>query len=130
MNLASSHQRHKTEVLQLQDRVKGHELEIGEQRSAINQLERDLAAQTNRLARSQAELHHAQEDANTKAEEVSLTGGAGGRAGGRAGGPWGSSGCFTKTRNVQKSVLNKKIIVHEQWYEFKRMDLATEETPV
>ena len=85
MNLASSHQRHKTEVLQLQDRVKGHELEIGEQRSAINQLERDLAAQTNTLARSQAELHHAQEDANTKAEEVSLAGGrAGGRACGRA----------------------------------------------
>ena len=71
MNLAASHQRHKTEVLQLQDRIKGLELDVGEQRTTTNQLERDLASHTKMLSRSQMDLQHAQEDGLTKVEEVS-----------------------------------------------------------
>ena len=70
MNLASSHQRHKTEVLQLQDCVKGFELEIGEHRSVTNRLEHDIASHTNMLSRCQTDLHQSQDDVLTKTEEV------------------------------------------------------------
>lgn len=70
MNIASSHQRQKTDILKLEDRLRCCQHDYSETKKYSKSLEQDLARKEDALSRSQAELRATKEEVTCKVDEV------------------------------------------------------------
>ena len=70
MNLASSHQKHKTEVLKLEEFIKGLEQDVNEARRHSKAQEQELLKRDDIIARKQAEIKATEEQVASRVEEV------------------------------------------------------------
>ena len=70
LNLASSHQKHKTDVVKLQEQIKMFDGDLSEAKKLIKTLEHELASRDDALSRSQTDLRTTRDEISGKNEEV------------------------------------------------------------
>ena len=73
LNLASSHQKHKTDVIKLQEQIKMFDSDLNEAKKLCKTLENELASRDDALTRSQTDLRSTRDDVANKNEDVRFT---------------------------------------------------------
>ena len=72
LNLASSHQRHKTEIQRLDEQVRSLETDLGDTRKHNSSMETEAGRKEEVIRRQELDIKSARDDINAKVDEVSL----------------------------------------------------------
>jgi len=70
MNLASAHQRHRTEAVKYQEQLKNIQEDLATVKRQNKQLEQEVYKRDDQLSRSQTDLKMTREDLTSKTDEV------------------------------------------------------------
>ena len=70
MNLASSHQKHKTDLVKLEDQIRSRDSEIADSRRRVQDLEEQIIRKEDTIRKSESDLLVTRDDVKAKCDEV------------------------------------------------------------